>query len=456
MTDATRHGNALPSLSYIDLDKIKKENSFYNTRIPSTTTANMPAPPLVSPSSMCFGPPPPYSYPSSTTSSVVNGYTNGYISPPSEPRRPVDIEKDQQQVGRQSLPSIHEALGRGQPQPLSITSLLTDTSVPPPPQSHPAQHSSNHSPISPVYRSHIEFLSSRPPVTPSHTQLSSNQPEATSRQNHSPRIAFDPNSSRGPSSATRENQYPPMLPPRTVPSPAALSRPPMPSAALRHSSPAYECISRPAPIGNQPHSYGSHSVPYCYPPTMPTISSSFQPPSPSNPPTWRYNERGQDRPEEDYGRNGVVKEQALKPTYGEAIKRHLDNFDLETSLNEIAEGSGRALDFSRHYGSRAHQTQRSGPIPGSIPTLAECDEMLNYQKRVLDSMQRIKEIILAQQQALAEQRNYESHYKPSSEADEDGTSFNDKLEGSGGFAGADAKKRRGVRYQLILHSQGSN
>ena len=158
----------------------------------------------------------------------------------------------------------------------------------------------------------------------------------------------------------------------------------------------------------------------------------------------------------------MVKESNLKPTFGEAVKRHLDNFDLETSLNEvgdlsspclgikadhlqIAECSGRTLDFTNHYGSRAHQTQRSGPIPGSLPSLDECDEMIGYQKKVLDSMHRIKEVIIAQQHALAEQRNYEK-YKPPSEADEDGASFLDKVEGAGGFAGADSKKRRGVRY----------
>ncbi|KAL8650829.1 MAG: hypothetical protein Q9210_003598, partial [Variospora velana] len=138
-----------------------------------------------------------------------------------------------------------------------------------------------------------------------------------------------------------------------------------------------------------------------------------------------------------------MKEALVKPSFGEAVKRHLDNFDLETSLNEIAEGSGRALDFCKHYGSRAHQTQRSGPVPGSMPTLAECDDLMGYQKRVLDSMQRIKEVIVAQQHALAEQKNYENSYKPSAEPDDDGGTYHDKTEGGGGFAGAEAKKRRG-------------
>ncbi|KAL8681767.1 MAG: hypothetical protein Q9186_002156 [Xanthomendoza sp. 1 TL-2023] len=175
---------------------------------------------------------------------------------------------------------------------------------------------------------------------------------------------------------------------------------------------------------------------------MSAKTSIHQPPSPSNGQNWRYPDREAERPE-DLRRIGV-KESLLKPSFGEAVKRHLDNFDLETSLNEIAEGSGRALEFSRHYGSRAHQTQRSGPMPGSMPSMAECDEMMNYQRRVLDSMQSIKEVIIAQQHALAEQRNYNYNNKPSSEADDDGSSFNDKAEGSGGFAGAEAKKRRGV------------
>lgn len=130
--------------------------------------------------------------------------------------------------------------------------------------------------------------------------------------------------------------------------------------------------------------------------------------------------------------------------------------DPSVPLNfaQIAEGSGRALDFSKHYGSRAHQTQRSGPVPGSMPTLAECDELMSYQKRVLESMQRIKDVIIEQQQALAEQRNYENSYKPSAEPDDDGASYHDKLEGGGGFAGAEAKKRRGVCHHHFRSVSG--
>lgn len=68
------------------------------------------------------------------------------------------------------------------------------------------------------------------------------------------------------------------------------------------------------------------------------------------------------------------------------------------------------------------------------------------QGKLLDSFARIRDVIYKQQQALVEQRNYDQqNYKPpASEADDDDTGYHlDKLEGSGGFAGSDAKKRRG-------------
>lgn len=417
----------------------------------------MPAPPLVSPSSMYSGPPPPYSYPSSTASSVVGGHTNGYISSPTEPRHVLNEDKkEHQQVPKQSLPSIHEALNRDQP--LSITSLLTKTTAAPPPTPQPAQYLPNHSPTSPGYRSYREPPSAGPPFNPTRTQSSPVHHSELPRLLHSPRPAADTSSNRHPSSAARESFYPSMLPPRTIPSPAPISRASISGLTFRHSPP-YESVPRPTPTMNPPHAYASYPIPCSYGPPMPSITSSHQPPSPSINSNWRYGEPEVDRSDEY--RRVAAKESMEKRSFGEAVKRHLDNFDLETSLNEvrdtfkahcwkiltptqIAEGSGRALEFSRHYGLRAHQTQRSGPIPGSMPSVAECDEMMSYQKRVLDSMQSIKEVIIAQQQALADQRSYEHSYKPVSEADEDGASFHEKLEGSGGFAGADAKKRRGV------------
>lgn len=62
----------------------------------------------------------------------------------------------------------------------------------------------------------------------------------------------------------------------------------------------------------------------------------------------------------------------------------------------------------------------------------------------MESMERIREVIINQQHALAEQRTRDEANKESSEYGDDATGGPDKSEGGGGFAGADAKKRRGV------------
>ncbi|KAL9606967.1 MAG: hypothetical protein Q9167_008071 [Letrouitia subvulpina] len=432
MAETTRQSDALPPLSYLDLEKIKRESSLYNPKLPSSAPIIASALPLVSPSSMYSGPPPPYSYPSSTASSVVGGH-NGYISP-SEPRRTEEDKEPAHQANRQSLPSIHEALNR---EPLSITSLISQTSAPPPQPSHQSSH---RSPTTPVTKSYTESALRGPPVTLSQSQPPVTYPEV-SRPQYSPRLPVDLGASHHPTSNAHEARFAAMQPPRTVSSPIHTSRPSLPASHLRHSSPAYESIPRHTPVMNPPHTYSSHPTSYSYAAPMSTIVSSYQPQASPSYPTWRYGDSDSERTEEV--RRATAKESPVKQAFGEAIKRHLDSFDLETSLNEIAEGSGRALEFSRVFGSRAHQTQRSGPIPGSLPELKECDDMIGYQTRVLDSMHRIKDVIIAQQHALAEQRNYEQAYKHSGGNEEDGIGFHEKLEGAGGFAGADPKKRRG-------------
>lgn len=75
--------------------------------------------------------------------------------------------------------------------------------------------------------------------------------------------------------------------------------------------------------------------------------------------------------------------------------------------------------------------------------------MMRHQHRVLESMARIRDVIINQQHALAEQRTRDEANKESSEYGEDTNGGQDKLEGGGGFAGADAKKRRGVSLSAL-------
>ena len=112
---------------------------------------------------------------------------------------------------------------------------------------------------------------------------------------------------------------------------------------------------------------------------------------------------------------------------------------------QIAEGSGRALEFSRHYGVKAHSIQRAGISPTALPNISDCEAMIRQQNRVLDALTRIKEVIITQQNALAEQRSQEQGQRGAHGPDDDDLSaYGEKADGSGGFAGSDMKKRRGV------------
>ena len=76
--------------------------------------------------------------------------------------------------------------------------------------------------------------------------------------------------------------------------------------------------------------------------------------------------------------------------------------------------------------------------------------MIKRQERVLESMTRIREVIVTQQAALAEQRSREEASKVPSDFGEDGNGYSEKSEGGGGFAGDAAKKRRGVGASLYF------
>ena len=84
--------------------------------------------------------------------------------------------------------------------------------------------------------------------------------------------------------------------------------------------------------------------------------------------------------------------------------------------------------------------------------------MIRRQKSVLAAMDRIREVVLAQQHALAEQRSRDEASKArQSEISEETLHFHEKQEGGGGFAGADPKKRRGVSgysFTIIAHTDG--
>lgn len=114
--------------------------------------------------------------------------------------------------------------------------------------------------------------------------------------------------------------------------------------------------------------------------------------------------------------------------------------------------STRTLDFSRHYAARAHHTQRSGPVLGSLPSIHEVEEMLNIQRRNQDALIRIRTAILNQEHAMAEQMAQRKAFKTGGVHDDvhHMAMYQEEYKGSGGFAGPDSKKRRGVSLLWIF------
>lgn len=92
-----------------------------------------------------------------------------------------------------------------------------------------------------------------------------------------------------------------------------------------------------------------------------------------------------------------------------------------------------------------HHTQRSGPALSTLPGIVEVDDMVSKSRVQLDSLLKIRDVILAQQavydQQAADQRHLKSFNEPSqSHAD---ATQHESDDGKGGFAGVDTKKRRG-------------
>ena len=326
------------------MEKIKRENAVYNHNVPVTSTVNMSAPPLISPSSMYSGPPPPYSYPSSAASSVIGGGGAGsgvghgsYISPP-ETRRTSD-EKEAPTSVRLSLPSINEALNTGDQQPISISSLLTSTAQP--------QKFSlvTKSPTSPVGRSYLDSLPKGPPDSfPHHTTTSTYRPQESSdrpsRPMYSPSVVTTHGESRFPAinsitPSSSYDSYPSTQQPTTKAAATInYSRPgASPIQNNPSSSQAYDTVPRSFPSSTAPVGYPTYQPSYTYSESSPAIPSYRRPTA--NQPAWRGIGSNMERADE-IGTAMTKDSPPPRPAYGESVKRHLDIYDLETSLNDVS------------------------------------------------------------------------------------------------------------------------
>lgn len=98
-----------------------------------------------------------------------------------------------------------------------------------------------------------------------------------------------------------------------------------------------------------------------------------------------------------------------------------------------------------------HQTQRSTPSLATLPSLIEVDDMMSKSRLQLDSLNKIRDVILTEQaayeQQVADQRHQAKAYRelppPPPPPMTEGPIDADEATGAGGFAGAEPKKRRG-------------
>ncbi|KKA24360.1 Sexual development transcription factor NsdD [Rasamsonia emersonii CBS 393.64] len=373
--------------------------------------------PLVSPTTTMYpGPPPPYSY--QTTSA------------PPAPRNN-EKEQSQPQPPRQSLPSIHEALGNDNPLPYPGPASSPQHAPPPPLSTNLISRPSNDGPTGPP--NPFSNNSTSTPFLHSQPGQAGQLPGEASRSSLASVTTQDSRKQSLPSLSSGK-------------SPTQSSNTAATSVSTSQTSASYE-YSAPAPASTM-------ASPNGYPPYPQSYSYQSQPPT-SQPAS--YDSRAYvgggpwkpgtaEPPRVDDAQRGLVSRPiATTQPHSDSVKRQLDGYDVETSLNEIIDISTRTLDFARHYAARAHQTQRSGPILGSLPSVHEVDDLLQLQQRSQEALLRIRAAVLNQEHALAEQRAQRQVYKSDNGYEEEHVPmYQEDFKGGGGFAGADAKKRRGV------------
>lgn len=319
----------LPPINHLEADKVKREEAEYQRKHS--------APAMVSP----LHPFPLHSYSNhqSSPASSLPGPSGGLLSPP-ESRRTSGDEKDQRPPARQSLPSIHEALGPEPPLPYSQHPPSAPVSAPPP--FFPSSSASSADARSRKFS--VDHLNNQGPPNPFSQPRSPfiNNPSSTApppASTHAPadtlaRPSFPPSQSN--------TKLPALYPLRTTQSPVPASRANPPYTAGAYSHPPSTTHESPAPHSAGPGpmnpQYGYQHQQPTHPPNYPLSAPApngdgsrypqsaggiySAPPQYSHPP-WRP-----DHPE-------FPRAEDKKRSIGEKVKRQLDSFDLEVSLNEV-------------------------------------------------------------------------------------------------------------------------
>lgn len=99
------------------------------------------------------------------------------------------------------------------------------------------------------------------------------------------------------------------------------------------------------------------------------------------------------------------------------------------------------------WDQRTQQQQRNGHLPTSLPSLPEIDDLMRQTSRVIDAFSRIKEAVVAQECALAEEQA-RAQERGNGESDLAGHHAGHR--DSGNMAENDSRKRRGVSCMAFI------
>lgn len=318
----------LPALSYLDVDKVKREEEAYQNRV----TGALSSLPAVTATSPAYpyppGPPPPYSQPPPATSHHANawpGAQSGVHTPPVA-RRTSGEEQDAKQTARQSLPSISEALGVD-----SQTSYSSSTPAPPLSVSAHQLQPSVAAPSSPIPGTRRSYGMEPPAPSNAYANTASYPLFAQYRQDPSPQQSYAPPE---PSRLSYASERSPLhvhtsQAPRTSQPPSTYSHP-------SSTSPHYE-----QPSSQSAGSMAPPSIPYGYTPYPPRYAQPTPPSSNGGGPIYQpsANYPAPSTPATSWKPEGVPKfaeDRSTAPAdYGASVKRQLEFYDLEGALNAV-------------------------------------------------------------------------------------------------------------------------
>lgn len=320
---ANRNSPQLPALSYLDIDRPKREEDEHTQRGPSGQHAYQ-DPPAASPSHPYTTAPPMYGHPPPQSANMWHGAS---VQTPPESRRTSgeDCGDHIKLQPRQSLPSISEALGVDNQTYTSATS----TSQPPSQSTH-LSHQSSAAPASPTIGAKRSFGTMEPSPNSAYTNGSSAR---------FPSFREEPTGSQ--SYRTPDANKSTYAPPPDPRPPLHLQTSQPPSQSQHSERYSTSQTTSPQYAQTSSHSGGSMGPPTSftygyapYPPryTQPTTSSQsagpvYQPSSHHAPPS---------TPSSSWKFDNTSSRYASEDGHGDFVKRHLDLHDLENALNEVS------------------------------------------------------------------------------------------------------------------------